>query len=203
MHLLSLRRGLLAGLIYGLILAPASLALATLLLQRSMATAPPVITDFTLGLLLWTVGVSALAGALVGGLGGAWLERRPTWYIHLLPPFFLVPLALVELPTLRPLLLLLPLGLAHGGSLLLWRWLAPRCVGAPAIHRALGVVLLPLLALGGWWAVPVREPENRPRAEAAPSLLWVVFDTTRADRAARAEVAPTLARLRAEGSSFD
>ncbi len=203
-----LARGLFYGALLGFVYTWAdTLATYTLLRENIGLTFPPF-TMTTVHLAALSVGLCAVFGALLWLAGGSWFERRPTWFVHGLA-LAMTGVAVVASPAFDRIFGMGMLGII---TMEVVGWVAVRyCADTPglawAFAPAMAVVWFGVLGRG--LPPPVERPNDplRPRPPGtAPNVLFVVFDTTRADHVSALgysrPTTPTLEKLASEGASF-
>lgn len=205
----NVKRGALQGALFGLIFAWAGSFAAFPVSRVAMELFWSPLNLAVLRLAGASFLLCVFYGALLGPLVARLRARHPYPIVHVMP-VALVLTALLSTPILDGMFWLstLSVGVTHGTAVIAWRlyrW-KPRAV----------LVLPPLLAVL-WVAaiVPFLKPTldhsadpGRPQPPAgAPNILWVVFDTTRADRLTpyghTRDTTPTLNQLAQEGTVFE
>lgn len=205
----SIKRGAYQGALFGLIFAWAGSFTAFPVSRFTMELnwSPLNLAVVRLGVASFLLCV--VYGALLGPLEAKLRHRHPYPLVHLLP-MSLVLTALLSTPILDGMFWLstLSVGVAHGTAVVGWRlyrWKPRSLLAIPPVLVVLWVAaIVPFLR-------PTLEHSAdpaRPKAPAgAPNVLWIVMDTTRADRLTpyghSRDTTPTLAKLASEGTLFE
>lgn len=198
-------KGLLLGAIAGILFANAEVMAIPLFTYILWSVRVNPFTPAVASLYAQEVIQIALLGTLVATLGGRWLAARPYHFMGLLTAL-LLPLPFV-LSTTAPLVV--------GGAALVALPLSCLGVWLSQRHTLRGWVGLALLLFGPFPLLALLPSNNSLPAEAgrpvppegAPNVLWVVFDTTRADHLSlygySRPTSPELDRLAADGAVFE
>ncbi len=203
-----LARGFCYGAVLGLVYTWADTLATYTLLRENIGLVFPPFTATTRHLAVLSVGLCAVAGAILLTAGGRFFARRPTWFVHGVA-LALLGVAVVASPAFDRIFGMGVLGIL---AMDLVGWVAVRfCATTPGLAwtfvPAMAVVWYGVLGRG--LPPPIERPNDplRPRPPAtAPNILFVVFDTTRADHVSALGYArpttPTLSRLAAKGTAF-
>ena len=194
-------RGAAVGAVFGACMVAASLGVSKGIVAPRMGIPSDPLNGVTLGLAVWTLAVSALLGGALTEVLRRALPRRPGLLVYVLPaPFVALALRSATYP------------LAQVGAVgLAWLVLLALRAGWRRWPRTtLGLGFVPVVAGFAAALWPVAAPPRVTSAAAhggGPNVLWVIFDTVRADHLPTGgygrDTAPRLAALAAEGVTFE
>lgn len=178
-----LRTALLRSLLFGVIYALSETIFVYKVAGYVMEMLWNPFSMTTVRLMIWCVMLGTLNGLLLGLVLGKWLEGRPYWRVHL-TAFLTIAWAIKVSPEFDQIMALAlgGIGMTHGIMLAL-TWLLEKKgkLVLPAV-AGYAAVWLVVLKLGLAPELIARADESRPKPAAdAPNVLWIVFDTTRAD----------------------
>jgi arylsulfatase A-like enzyme len=198
-------RGLATGAGFGVLFGATSLFVGARVTVRATSMVMDPLNPVTLEYAAWTAVFSTVLGLATAALTPRVLDRWPALQLHLLPVAFAV------------------ITLTQGGSTRRLPWMAAILLAwgfaaglrALLLRRPLAAVGATLAIAAGWLAVLLRMAPAAPIAAesaaqahpGAPNVLWVIFDTVRADHLPTGgyerDTAPNLAKLAEQGAVFE
>lgn len=205
----NLLEGLWRGALFGLFYALADTMFVYKAADIVMELRWDPFTMTTVRLMSWCFLVGLIHGGWLGVVGGRRLLDKPSRHVHAVAGATIATVIFGS-PEFDSILLmgLGGVGIAHGNMLIVTALMKKWKPAPAAVLAGFAVFWTVVMRIGIVPEPSTKADPNRVRPAAdAPNVLWVVFDTTRADHLPlygyKRNTTPNLVKLAAEGAVFD